>query len=36
MPRLPVYLVYPEELKTAKKIQVFRDFVVTKARQWKY
>lgn len=36
MPRLPVYFVYPEELKTAKKVQVFRDFVVSKARQWKY
>lgn len=36
MPRLPVYFAYPEELKTAKKVQVFRDFVVTKARQWKY
>jgi DNA-binding transcriptional LysR family regulator len=34
--RLPVYFVYPEELKTAKKVQVFRDFVVAKARQWKY
>jgi len=34
--RLPVYFVYPEELKTAKKVQVFRDFVVTKARQWKF
>lgn len=34
--RLPVYFVYPEELRTAKKVQVFRDFVVAKARQWKY
>lgn len=34
--RLPVYFVYPEELKAAKKVQVFRDFVVTKARQWKF
>jgi DNA-binding transcriptional LysR family regulator len=34
--RLPVFFVYPEELKTAKKVQVFRDFVVAKARQWKY
>jgi DNA-binding transcriptional LysR family regulator len=34
--RLPVYFVYPEELKNAKKVQVFRDFVVAKARQWKY
>lgn len=36
LPKLPVFLVYPEELKTAKKIQVFRDFLVAKARQWKY
>jgi DNA-binding transcriptional LysR family regulator len=34
--RLPVFFVYPEELRTAKKVQVFRDFVVAKARQWKY
>ncbi|MEZ5816899.1 MAG: LysR family transcriptional regulator [Hyphomicrobiaceae bacterium] len=34
--RLPVYFVYPEELKTSKKVQVFRDFVVAKARQWKF
>jgi len=34
--RLPVYFVYPEELKNAKKVQVFRDFVVAKARQWKF
>ena len=25
-----------EELKTAKKVQVFRDFMVAKGRQWKY
>jgi len=36
MPRLPVFFAYPEELKTAKKVQVFRDFLVSKARQWKY
>ena len=36
LPTLPVYFVYPEELKTAKKVQVFRDFLVTKARQWKF
>ena len=36
LPTLPVYFVYPEELKTAKKVQVFRDFMVTKARQWKF
>jgi DNA-binding transcriptional LysR family regulator len=36
LPKLPIYFVYPEELKTAKKVQVFRDFLVTKGRQWKY
>jgi DNA-binding transcriptional LysR family regulator len=36
MPKLPVFFVYPEELKTAKKVQVFRDFLISKARQWKY
>lgn len=36
MPKLPVYFAYPEELRTAKKVQVFRDFVVSKARQWKF
>jgi DNA-binding transcriptional LysR family regulator len=34
LPTVSVYFVYPEELKTAKKVQVFRDFMVTKARQW--
>ena len=36
LPKLPIYFVYPEELKSAKKVQVFRDFLVTKGRQWKY
>lgn len=36
LPKLPVFFVYPEELKTAKKVQVFRDFLVAKGRQWKY
>ncbi|HJU33345.1 MAG TPA: LysR family transcriptional regulator [Hyphomicrobiaceae bacterium] len=36
LPTVSVYFVYPEELKTAKKVQVFRDFLVTKARQWKF
>jgi DNA-binding transcriptional LysR family regulator len=34
-PSLPVLFVYPEELKSSKKVQVLRDFLVTKARQWK-
>jgi DNA-binding transcriptional LysR family regulator len=36
LPTVPLYFVLPEELKTAKKVQVFRDFLVAKARQWKY
>jgi DNA-binding transcriptional LysR family regulator len=35
-PILPILFVYPEELKASKKVQVLRDFVVAKARQWKY
>ena len=36
LPTMPLIFVYPEELKTAKKIQVFRDFMVSKARSMKY
>jgi DNA-binding transcriptional LysR family regulator len=36
LPTVPVYFAYPEELKSAKKIQVFRDFMIAKARQWKF
>jgi DNA-binding transcriptional LysR family regulator len=35
-PTLPILFVYPEELKASKKVQVLRDFLVAKARQWKY
>ncbi|HKZ95973.1 MAG TPA: LysR family transcriptional regulator [Hyphomicrobiaceae bacterium] len=34
-PTLPILFVYPEELKTSKKVQVLRDFLIAKARQWK-
>jgi len=34
-PAMPIIFVYPEELKTAKKIQVFRDFLVSQVRKWK-
>jgi DNA-binding transcriptional LysR family regulator len=36
LPNMQIYFCYPEELKTAKKVQVFRDFLVAKARQWKH
>ncbi len=34
-PTLPFLFVYPEELKTSKKVQVLRDFLVSKSRQLK-
>lgn len=35
-PSLPILFVYPEDLKTSKKVQVLRDFLVSKARQLTY
>jgi DNA-binding transcriptional LysR family regulator len=34
-PSMPILFVFPEELKSSKKVQVLRDFLVAKARQWK-
>ena len=34
-PTLPILFVFPEELKTSKKVQLLRDFLISKARQWK-
>jgi len=31
---IDTYFVYPEELKTVARVQVFRDFVVSKAQRW--
>lgn len=36
LPTMQIFFCYPEELKTAKKVQVFRDFMVAKSRQWKF
>ena len=36
LPNMQIFFVYPEELKSAKKVQVFRDFLVAKSQQWKY
>jgi DNA-binding transcriptional LysR family regulator len=30
------YFVYPEELKSVARIQVFRDFLVSKAQRWQF
>ncbi len=35
LPELQSYFVYPEELRNSKRVKVFRDFLVAKARQWK-
>ena len=36
MPQLDCYLVFPESLKTVARVQVFRDFMVSKAQRWVY
>lgn len=36
LPEFETYLVYPEEQRAAKRVAVFRDFMVAKARQWSY
>ena len=36
MPELDCYLVYPEEVKNVARVQVFRDFLVSKAQRWQY
>jgi len=35
-PALDAYFVYPEELKSVARVQVFRDFLVSNARRWSY
>ena len=32
--QIDTYFVYPEELKTVARVQVFRDFIVGKASRW--
>ena len=34
-PILEVQFVYPEELRSAKKVSVLRDFLLSKSRKWK-
>ena len=35
-PALDAYFVYPEELKSVARVQVFRDFLVSKAQRWNF
>ena len=36
MPSLDTYLVYAEEMRNVARVQVFRDFLVSKAQRWTY
>ena len=33
-PELEAYLAYPEELRNVRRIQVFRDFLLSKTQGW--
>lgn len=35
-PEFDTYFVYPEELRQSKRVAVFRDFIVARAKEWKY
>jgi DNA-binding transcriptional LysR family regulator len=35
-PTLDAYFVYPEELRSLTRLQVFRDFLISKAQRWSY
>jgi len=34
--QLDAFFLYPEELKSVARVQVFRDFLVAKAQRWRY
>ena len=36
MPVFDTYFVYPADLKDTKRVNVFRDFLVSKAREWSF
>jgi DNA-binding transcriptional LysR family regulator len=36
MPQFDTYFVYPEELRNSKRVAVFRDFIVSKAKEWSF
>ncbi len=36
MPEFDTYFVYPEDLKETKRVNAFRDFLVSKAREWSF
>ncbi len=36
VPSFDTYFCYPDEMKNAAKLKVFRDFIVAKARNWNF
>ncbi|MBL4756894.1 MAG: LysR family transcriptional regulator [Rhizobiales bacterium] len=36
IPTFDTYLAYPEELRDSKRVNVFRDFLVSQSRNWKF
>lgn len=36
LPELETFFVYPEELRNSKRVAVFRDFLVSQAKQWSF
>lgn len=36
IPEFDAYLAYPEEMRDSKRLTVFRDFIVAKARTWSF
>lgn len=36
LPEFDSYFVYPEELKETKRVTAFRDFIVSKAKEWSF
>ena len=36
LPSFETFFVYPEEMKASKRVTVFRDFLVGKAREWSF
>ena len=36
LPEFQAYYVYPEEQRNSKRVNVFRDFLIDKSREWKF
>ncbi len=36
VPKFDTYLVYPEALRNSKRVAVFKDFLISKAKEWEF